>query len=72
MTGTEGRRGPPPDEPRPATRERDFGDSAGEGSGGSGLDRREVGDDAPATPARHNPLDDVMKPVPPPDTPDRS
>lgn len=69
MTETEGPRGPAPDEPRPAPRERDFGDSAGEGSGGSGLDRREVGDDAPATPARHNPLDDVMKPVPRPDRP---
>ncbi len=41
--------------------ERDFGDSAGYGSGGSTLDRRDVGDDAlSGTAGRHNPLDDVM------------
>ncbi|MGY2049532.1 hypothetical protein [Methylobacterium sp. JK268] len=42
--------------------ERDFGDSAGEGGGGSGLDRHEVGDDVPLTDHPHNPLDDVMTP----------
>jgi hypothetical protein len=42
--------------------ERDFGDSAGEGTGGSGLDRRVVGDDVPLTEHEHNPLDDVMTP----------
>jgi hypothetical protein len=42
-------------------RERDFGDSAGYGSGGSTLDRRDVGDtDANDATGKHNPLDDVM------------
>ena len=41
--------------------ERDFGDSAGYGSGGSTLDHRDVGDEgASDTAHRHNPLDDVM------------
>ncbi|ACA14848.1 hypothetical protein M446_0277 [Methylobacterium sp. 4-46] len=50
--------------PRGGTRRRarDFGDSAGEGSGGSGLDRHEVGDGVPLTEHPHNPLDDVMTP----------
>ena len=38
---------------------RDFGDSAGYGSGGSALDRREVGDEE-GTPPGPNPLDQVM------------
>ena len=38
---------------------RDFGDSAGYGSGGSALDRREVGDEE-GTPPGPNPLDEVM------------
>lgn len=43
--------------------ERDFGDSAGYGSGGSALDYHEVGDgDASPIKGRRNPLDDVMKP----------
>ncbi|ACL58540.1 hypothetical protein [Methylobacterium nodulans] len=54
-------KGPCPDVDAPQG-ERDFGDSAGEGSGGSGLDRHEVGDDVPVTEHPHNPLDDVMKP----------
>jgi len=41
--------------------ERDFGDSAGYGTGGSTLDRHEVGDDEPITEHKQNPLDDVMK-----------
>ncbi len=41
--------------------ERDFGDSAGYGSGGSTLDHREVGDaGASGTAGKHNPLDDIM------------
>ena len=44
-------------------RERDFGDSAGYGTGGSALDYHEVGDeDASPIKGKHNPLDDVMKP----------
>jgi len=43
--------------------ERDFGDSAGYGTGGSALDYHEVGDeDASPIKGKHNPLDDVMKP----------
>ena len=44
-----------------ATPDRDFGDSAGYGSGGSTLDHRDVGDaGADRTAGKHNPLDDVM------------
>ena len=42
--------------------DRDFGDSAGYGSGGSTRDFREVGDlDADPVKGRRNPLDDVVK-----------
>lgn len=42
--------------------ERDFGDSAGYGSGGSALDYHEVGDeDASPIKGRRNPLDDVVE-----------
>lgn len=47
---------------RPAERERDFGDSAGYGSGGSTRDFRDVGDlDGDPVKGRRNPLDDVVK-----------
>jgi len=50
-----------PGEGSAAKRERDFGDSAGYGGGGSTLDHREVGDaGASGTAGKHNPLDDVM------------
>ena len=42
-------------------RDRDFGDSAGYGSGGSTLDHRDVGDEgASGTAGKRNPLDDVV------------
>ena len=42
--------------------ERDFGDSAGYGSGGSTRDLHEVGDlDGDPVKGRRNPLDDVVK-----------
>ena len=41
--------------------ERDFGDSAGYGTGGSTLDRRDVGDSAPDETQKPNPLDEVVK-----------
>jgi hypothetical protein len=42
------------------SRERDFGDSAGYGTGGSALDFHEVGDeDANPVKGKHNPLDDI-------------
>jgi hypothetical protein len=42
-------------------RERDFGDSAGYGSGGSALDFHDVGDeDANPVKGKPNPLDDVI------------
>jgi len=41
--------------------ERDFGDSAGYGSGGSTLDRHDVGDTPTETDKKPNPLDEVMK-----------
>ena len=51
--------------------ERDFGDSAGYGTGGSALDYHEVGDEnASPIKGKRNPLDDVMKPEPP-DTDER-
>jgi hypothetical protein len=41
--------------------DRDFGDSAGYGSGGSTLDHRDVGDEgASGTAGRRNPLDEVV------------
>jgi hypothetical protein len=41
--------------------DRDFGDSAGYGSGGSTLDHRDVGDEgASGTAGKRNPLDDVV------------
>jgi hypothetical protein len=50
-----------PEAAPPSARERDFGDSAGYGSGGSTLDFHEVGDeDANPVKGKHNPLDDVM------------
>jgi len=53
--------GSDPGEGSAAKRDRDFGDSAGYGSGGSTLDHREVGDaGASSTAGKHNPLDDVM------------
>ncbi|GJE41231.1 hypothetical protein [Methylobacterium soli] len=61
MQNRQGETGPTP-EPRPTRPERDFGDSAGYGSGGSSLDRREVGDDGPSAEGRPNPLDAVIKP----------
>jgi hypothetical protein len=46
----------------PKAPERDFGDSAGYGSGGSTRDYHEVGDEgADAERHRHNPLDEVVK-----------
>ncbi len=57
-----------PDDPnrRPAQGDqssatRDFGDSAGYGSGGSTLDRHEVGDVPPDENRKPNPLDEVVK-----------
>jgi hypothetical protein len=48
--------------PSDAAPERDFGDSAGYGTGGSALDYHEVGDaGASDTSNKRNPLDDVMK-----------
>jgi hypothetical protein len=48
--------------PSEAAPERDFGDSAGYGTGGSALDYHEVGDaGASSTSNKRNPLDDVMK-----------
>ncbi len=57
---------PGDDEEKPSgspkeTKERDFGDSAGYGSGGSTLDRHEVGDVPPDEPKKPNPLDAVVK-----------
>lgn len=47
---------------KPAETERDFGDSAGYGSGGSTKDYHEVGDEAAdGARHRHNPLDEVVK-----------
>ena len=40
--------------------ERDFGDSAGYGSGGSSLDYQEVVGENPVTTGRPNPLDEVI------------
>ena len=40
---------------------RDFGDSAGYGTGGSTLDRRDVGDAPPDEGKKPNPLDEVVK-----------
>lgn len=58
---------PPPSDDAGGRPERDFGDSAGYGTGGSALDYHEVGDeDASPIKGRRNPLDDVMNPVPPP------
>jgi hypothetical protein len=52
--------------------ERDFGDSAGYGTGGSALDYHEVGDaDASPIKGKRNPLDDVMKPEAPSDPDER-
>ena len=63
MTRTRETTKPERPEPIPAADgERDFGDSAGYGSGGSTLDRHEVGDVDPAEDARPNPLDDVTRP----------
>jgi hypothetical protein len=46
---------------RAPARERDFGDSAGYGSGGSALDFHDVGDeDANPVKGKPNPLDDVI------------
>ena len=39
---------------------RDFGDSAGYGSGGSSLDYQEVVGESPVTTGRPNPLDEVI------------
>jgi hypothetical protein len=52
-----------PDAPvKPAQNERDFGDSAGYGSGGSTMDYHEVGDKAAdGVKDRRNPLDAVVK-----------
>ncbi len=57
-----------PDDPksRPAQDDqssgtRDFGDSAGYGTGGSTLDRHEVGDVPPDESSKPNPLDEVVK-----------
>jgi hypothetical protein len=51
-TGENGSRGP----------ERDFGDSAGYGTGGSALDFHDVGDeDGNPVKGKRNPLDQVMK-----------
>jgi hypothetical protein len=51
-TGEDGSRGP----------ERDFGDSAGYGTGGSALDFHDVGDeDGNPVKGKRNPLDQVMK-----------
>ena len=41
--------------------ERDFGDSAGYGGGGSTLDRHDVGDTPTDTDKKPNPLDEVVK-----------
>ena len=66
---------PPPadnDAGRPRGPERDFGDSAGYGTGGSALDYHEVGDaDASPIKGKRNPLDDVMKPEAPSDPDER-
>ena len=46
---------------RAPTRDRDFGDSAGYGAGGSALDFHDVGDeDADPVKGKRNPLDAVM------------
>jgi hypothetical protein len=51
-TGGDGSRGP----------ERDFGDSAGYGTGGSAIDFHDVGDeDGNPVKGKRNPLDKVMK-----------
>ena len=42
---------------------RDFGDSAGYGSGGSTRDYQEVVGENPVTPGRSNPLDAVIPPA---------
>jgi hypothetical protein len=48
--------------PEDSNTERDFGDSAGYGSGGSAKDYHEVGDDeADPVKDRPNPLDEVVK-----------
>ena len=44
---------------------RDFGDSAGYGSGGSTRDYQEVVGENPVTAGRPNPLDEVIPPQPP-------
>jgi len=44
---------------------RDFGDSAGYGSGGSTRDYQEVVGENPVTAGRPNPLDSVIPPEPP-------
>ena len=41
--------------------ERDFGDSAGYGGGGSTLDRHDVGDTPTGADKKPNPLDEVVK-----------
>jgi hypothetical protein len=46
--------------PFPGSSERDFGDSAGYGTGGSTLDYREVVGEDPVADRRPNPLDAVM------------
>ncbi len=48
-------------------RERDFGDSAGYGGGGSTRDYQEVVGESPVTAGRPNPLDAVIPPEPPAD-----
>jgi hypothetical protein len=50
--------------PLPDPAERDFGDSAGYGSGGSTRDYQEVVGENPVTAGRPNPLDAVIPPVP--------
>ena len=53
-----GEAGPPDANQR---KERDFGDSAGYGGGGSALDRHEVGDTPTEEDKKPNPLDAVVK-----------
>ncbi|MBV8568725.1 MAG: DUF2934 domain-containing protein [Methylobacteriaceae bacterium] len=53
--------GDPTPPAEPAQEQRDFGDSAGYGSGGSTLDRHDVGDVEPAEDRKPNPLNEAMR-----------
>ena len=59
--GPKGNTSPDSGEGRAPTRDRDFGDSAGYGTGGSALDFHDVGDEgADPVKGKRNPLDAVM------------